>query len=114
MPLCMAMGAVLPLGKIRDYDSSFQMVLDQCKVAIDQGIVEIRTTPILDTVSYMGFPRPPDTWPAPQWVGQLFMALAAQKEFLVASLGGTVSLECLKSEDLTALAPGGSFLNMRY
>lgn len=39
-----SMGAVMPLGKKANYDNSFQRVIELCKPAVEEGLVEVIST----------------------------------------------------------------------
>lgn len=93
MPLFgMDMGAVRPMGKVLGYDDIFEKIIDTCKPAIQQGLVEVITTYDIPKTkgSFTIGGVPIGGYPLNmQFVFWLYRSMAQDQNFLTQAISGS-------------------------
>lgn len=110
----MDMGPALPLGKVAGYDTSFERLLDECQPAMESGTLVVRGSPPPPLGMTIGHFPVPEGQANPQWVFQIFRALASSRDYLRVASRGIPGTSDLRNEDLSTLAPGGAALEMNF
>lgn len=88
MPIGMDMGPIRPMGKAIGYDDIFQKILDSCKPAIQQGLLEVVSTyQKADTKSFTIGGVPTGGYPLNiQFVFWLYRKMSQDQSFLKSSI----------------------------
>ena len=105
----MSAGAVRPLGKIADYDSKFQKLLEEIEPASAAGLVEVIST--YDQAATSGFTIgavPTGGYPlAPQFVMEVYRSVASNQQLLCQSLDESALRALIDPNNLETLVLSG-------
>ena len=110
MPIMgMNMGAVRPMGKMLGYDEIFERIIDECRLAVSQGLIEIISTyqkPETQGFTIGGVPTggyPLD----PRFVFQLYRQMSQDQDFLRLAVSADVGELVIDKERLSDIAMTG-------
>lgn len=107
LPFGMPMGPVRPLGKTKDYDNRFEIMIKEFSLAIKQGSLEILSKPTEDNSFTLGaIPLPQDT-PPPAFVFNNYRNLISSPEFISVVSKGINNDILTETDDLDKIAPLG-------
>ncbi|MCL2926041.1 MAG: hypothetical protein MGF17_15900 [Trichodesmium sp. MAG_R04] len=107
MPMGMPSGPVKPLGKVDNYDETFEKVLKECKDAISQGTIEILGSPQYTQSFTIGATPVPDDTPNPFFTFINYRQISENPEFVNLMGKGLEKLDLNKVKDVSILAPDG-------
>lgn len=107
MPMGVPDGPIKPLGKTDNYDQQFELVLKECKEALDQGSIEILEAPKYhETVTILAAPVPDDT-PNPFFTYINYRRISENPEFVSLMSKGLEKIDLSKIKDVSKLIPTG-------
>lgn len=106
-PMGMPDGPIKPLGKVDNYDKTFELVIKECKDALDQGSIEILGAPKYHETVTLGATPIPDDTPNPFFTYINYRQICENKEFVELMSKGLDKLKLDQIKDVTLLLPGG-------
>lgn len=107
-PLGINVGKVRPLGKVKNYDLTFERTMTAAKDAVNQESLVVLDTPKYEENLTIGAIPMPENTPNPHFVYQVYRQLSANPEFIMAVSRGLDQIGSLSENDLENIAPSGA------